>query len=409
MKSAVHIEDLNKSFRLPHQKIATARGAFINMFRRRDYETFYALRNVSFDVEEGEFFSILGKNGSGKSTLLKILAGIYTPDSGKIEIHGQVSPFLELGIGFNPQLTGRENIYLNGTVLGIPKKKIDEKFDEIVAFSELERFIDQNVKNYSSGMQVRLAFAVAIHAERDILLMDEVLAVGDTNFRKKCMDVLHEVRQRGNTILFVTHDVGTVRKFSNRALVLHEGEIVTIGEAKAATTAYQNLLMSISQDEEFTKKAILKDADLNEDSHRNTISDIELYLENTNSRAFESGDSIVCEIECDIQQVVDDMHISVAIFDKKYNAWVSGNNTFFDGYAVDWKTGKNVIRLTLPNTTLHSGEFYLNINLFRGHPKDGNFLDRYDSRDDAFFFTVQPLVNSGGLVRVDHTWQSHSK
>ena len=193
---AIKVENVSKTFRIPHEKITSLQSAFVNAFHKNGYEEFKALDNVSFEVKKGEFFGIIGRNGSGKSTLLKILAGIYIPDQGNVKISGLISPFLELGIGFNLELSGRDNVYLNATVLGLTKKEIDQKFDDIVEFSELRRFIDQKVKNYSSGMQVRLAFSVAIHANRDILLMDEVLAVGDTNFQSKCLEEFNKYRDR---------------------------------------------------------------------------------------------------------------------------------------------------------------------------------------------------------------------
>src|SRR6185369_16549600 len=179
---AIKVDHISKTFRIPHEKVSSLRGAAVSAFsRNKGYEEFKALDEISFEVKKGEFFGIIGRNGSGKSTLLKILAGIYQADKGKVHINGRISPFLELGIGFNPELSGRDNIYLNATVLGLSQKEIDKKFDSIVKFSELERFIDQKLKNYSSGMQVRLAFSVSIHANREVLLMDEVLAVGDAN------------------------------------------------------------------------------------------------------------------------------------------------------------------------------------------------------------------------------------
>src|ERR1035437_6193207 len=187
-QNTISVKNVSKQFSIPHDRTNTLKGAFVNLFRKNTSETFNALEDVSFEVKKGEFFGIIGRNGSGKSTLLKILAGVYVVNSGKLDINGLVSPFLELGIGFNPELSGRDNVYLNATVLGLTEKEIDKKFDSIVAFSELERFIDQKLKNYSSGMQVRLAFSVSIHANREILLMDEVLAVGDTNFQSKCLE-----------------------------------------------------------------------------------------------------------------------------------------------------------------------------------------------------------------------------
>ena len=235
---AISVENVYKQFSIPHEKITTLRSAFINFFKKNNYETFYALKDVSFEVKKGEFFGILGRNGSGKSTLLKILAGVYTANKGHIHLNGLVSPFLELGIGFNPELSGRDNIYLNATVLGLTEKEIDQKFDSIVSFSELERFIDQKVKNYSSGMNVRLAFSVALHANREILLMDEVLAVGDSNFQSKCLREFSRYREMGKTVILVTHDIGTVQRYCNRAMLLRNGEVAIIGTALEVGNEY---------------------------------------------------------------------------------------------------------------------------------------------------------------------------
>ena len=240
---AISVKNVSKQFSIPHEKTNTLKGAFINLFRKNTYEKFFALKDVSFEVRKGEFFGILGRNGSGKSTLLKILAGVYTANQGSVHIHGLISPFLELGIGFNPELSGRDNIYLNATVLGLCEREIDAKFDSIVAFSELERFIDQKVKNYSSGMNVRLAFAVAIHANREILLMDEVLAVGDSNFQSKCLREFARYKELGKTVVLVTHDTSVVQKYCDRAMILRNGEIVMIGDAQDVGDeyVYQNM------------------------------------------------------------------------------------------------------------------------------------------------------------------------
>jgi ABC-2 type transport system ATP-binding protein len=236
---AIRVEHLSKTFRIPHEKVSSLRGAFVGMFQgKRTFEEFQALDDVSFEVKKGEFFGIIGRNGSGKSTLLKILAGIYQPDKGKVTVNGMISPFLELGIGFNPELSGRDNVYLNATVLGLTKKQIDKKFNDIVAFSELERFIDQKLKNYSSGMQVRLAFSVAIHANRDILLMDEVLAVGDSVFQQKCLQAFKQFRKVGRTVLLVTHDIETAQNFCDRVMSVKNGKLMRIGDPKSVGTDY---------------------------------------------------------------------------------------------------------------------------------------------------------------------------
>lgn len=238
---AISVQNVSKTFRIPHEKISSVRGVFVNAFRpgQTTYEEFKALNDISFEVKKGEFFSIIGRNGSGKSTLLKILANIYQPNKGKVYINGMISPFLELGIGFNPELSGRDNVYLNATVLGMTKKQINEKFNSIVAFSELERFIDQRLKNYSSGMQVRLAFSVSIHANREILLMDEVLAVGDANFHKKCLDHFKSIK--GNkTVLLVTHDLETAEEFSDRIAVIDQNKLQFVGSPREAVSIYKD-------------------------------------------------------------------------------------------------------------------------------------------------------------------------
>jgi ABC-2 type transport system ATP-binding protein len=252
-QNAISVQNVSKQFIIPHDRTNTLKGAFVNFFHRKTFETFYALQDVSFEVKKGEFFGILGRNGSGKSTLLKILAGVYTTEIGSIKINGRISPFLELGIGFNPELSGRDNIYLNATILGLTKKEIDRKFASIVAFSELERFIDQKIKNYSSGMSVRLAFSVSIHANREILLMDEVLAVGDANFQTKCLEEFEKYRKMGKTVILVTHDIETVKKYCDRAMLLRNGKIQIIGNPEEVGNEYIRQNMS---DEE---KRIIKE------------------------------------------------------------------------------------------------------------------------------------------------------
>ncbi len=239
---AVRVEHVSKEFIIPHEKDDSLRSKAINFFKKKEYDRFKALDDISFEVKKGEFFGIVGRNGSGKSTLLKILAGIYTPDSGKVRTNGMVSPFLELGIGFNPELSGRDNIYLNATILGLSKSEIDSKFDEIVEFSEIGRFIDQKVKNYSSGMKSRLAFSVSIHNSREILLMDEVLAVGDARFASKCLDIFKSYRTKGRTVILVTHGLANVEKYCDRALVLDQSKLHGVGNPEEMVKKYEEIL-----------------------------------------------------------------------------------------------------------------------------------------------------------------------
>jgi ABC-2 type transport system ATP-binding protein len=240
---ALRVNRVAKNFQLPHEKTASIKSAALNMFRKKDksVETQHALKDISFEIEKGEFFGILGRNGSGKSTLLKILAEIYQPTRGSVTVKGKLVPFIELGVGFNPELTGRENVYLNGALLGFSSKEIDEKYEDIVKFAELEAFMDQKIKNYSSGMQVRLAFSVATRAEADILLVDEVLAVGDADFQRKCFDYFKSLKKLGKTVVFVTHDMGAVREYCDRALLITDGVIAHEGTAETIADEYLKL------------------------------------------------------------------------------------------------------------------------------------------------------------------------
>jgi ABC-2 type transport system ATP-binding protein len=234
---AIKVEHVSKSFKLPHEKQSSVKGMLIN-FRGRGYETQQVLKDIDFEIKKGEFFGIVGRNGSGKSTLLKLLAGIYMPDSGQVHVQGKLTPFIELGVGFNPELSGRENIFLNGALLGFNRTEMAAMYDEIVEFAELERFMDQKLKNYSSGMQVRLAFSIAIRANSGILILDEVLAVGDEAFQRKCFQYFHELKRLKKTVVLVTHDMSSVEKFCTRALMLKGGEIQQIGSPQEIATSY---------------------------------------------------------------------------------------------------------------------------------------------------------------------------
>ena len=244
-ETAISLEGIYKSFRLPHERQMSVKSVVVNFYRRkRAYEKQKVLRNVSFEVKKGEFFGIVGRNGSGKSTLLKLLAGIYSPDKGAIHIKGKLTPFIELGVGFNPELTGRENVFLNGALLGFNRKEMAAMYDDIVKFAELDRFMDQKLKNYSSGMQVRLAFSIAIKINSDILLLDEVLAVGDAAFQKKCFDYFRKLKKDKKTVIFISHDMNAVREYCDRAVLLEKGNIVLSGSADQVAKQYTQLFLN---------------------------------------------------------------------------------------------------------------------------------------------------------------------
>jgi ABC-type polysaccharide/polyol phosphate transport system ATPase subunit len=238
---AVLVEEVTKRFQIPRERRHTLKERVLHPMASSGHDAFQALGNVSFQVERGEFFGIVGRNGSGKSTLLKCLAGIYRLDGGEIYIDGRVSPFIELGVGFNPDLAARDNVVMNGIMLGLSPKEARERYERVIEFAELQEFEDLKLKNYSSGMHVRLAFSVMIQVDADVLLVDEILAVGDASFQQKCFDQFFRMRDEGKTVVFVTHDMAAVERFCHRALLLERGEIVSIGEPKKVAERYLEL------------------------------------------------------------------------------------------------------------------------------------------------------------------------
>jgi ABC-type polysaccharide/polyol phosphate transport system ATPase subunit len=247
---AIICDGVSKRFRIPLDRSTTLKYRATHLRSTSRYHDFFALQDINFEVPEGQFLGIIGHNGSGKSTLLKILSRIYMPDTGSVTIIGNVSPFLELGVGFNPELTARENVYLNGAVLGLTHAELDDRIDGIIGFAELENFADQKLKNYSSGMQVRLAFSVAIQADAQILLMDEVLAVGDARFQEKCFDVFARYKREGKTVVLVTHDISAVKLYCDRALLLDHGQLIADGPPGDVTGLYRRMMGAVSDAED---------------------------------------------------------------------------------------------------------------------------------------------------------------
>lgn len=235
----IKVDNVSKVFEIPHERRNSLKSYFINPFKKIGKENFYALKDIDFEIQKGEFVGVIGRNGSGKSTLLKIIANIFEPSTGKVDVNGSLVPFLELGVGFNPELTGRENIFLNGIILGMTKKYMEAKFHEIVEFAEIGEFIDLQVKNYSSGMIVRLAFSIAMEAKADVYLLDEILSVGDASFQKKSLEKMLGLLNNGATALLVSHNIEDVKKYCNKVIFIEKGEIKFSGDVEEGAKLYQ--------------------------------------------------------------------------------------------------------------------------------------------------------------------------
>ncbi len=259
----IEARGVEKTFRIPDQKMDTIKERATHPLTRIQYRELHALRGISFEVHKGEFFAIVGRNGSGKSSLLKIMASIYRADAGTVRMAGRVAPFIELGVGFNPELTARENGILNGVLMGLSRREARRRLAQVIEFAELEEFADLKLKNYSSGMMVRFAFAIMVQADADIMLIDEVLAVGDAAFAQKCLDVFHEKRAAGKTLVLVTHDMGTVQSLCHRAAVLHDGKLDYIGEPEDAAMRYYRINFAESTDAPLVPGGLAPVIDLN--------------------------------------------------------------------------------------------------------------------------------------------------
>ena len=379
----IKVENVSKTFRLPHEKSSSIKSMAVNFYKhKKGYELQKALNEVSFEIKKGEFFGIVGKNGSGKSTLLKLLAGIYTPTSGEVHIRGSLTPFIELGVGFNPELTGRENVFLNGALLGFNRKEVNAMYQSIVDFAEIEKFMDQKLKNYSSGMQVRLAFSIAIRAKSNILLLDEVLAVGDAAFQQKCLDIFEQYKAEKQTVILVTHDMETVRRFCTRALLIDNGNVLDCGEPNQIATKYSRINREVISDEMDKKK--VKDSPIKvklEDESSNT------------SKSFKTGEKMTVKLSWPAE--LKDVHnVGVAIV-KNSGEFMFGANTL--GQKVDIKS-KATYKVEL---SLAPGKYYIMAGLF-GEKRDQviEFLDK----GPELLIIENEKDSSDGAVRLEHEW-----
>lgn len=349
---AIAINHLSKDFKLPIERKSTLKEWVLH-FNKPQYGKLHALDDIDFQVKKGEFFGIVGRNGSGKSTLLKIIGGIYQPTKGNIAVNGTLTPFIELGIGFNPELTGRENIFLNGAILGLTRKEVKDKYREIVDFAELDKFMDQKLKNYSSGMQVRLAFSIAIQAHNDILLIDEVLAVGDAAFQRKCYAVFNDIKKSGRTVVFVTHDMGAVQEFCNRALMIEDSKMITIGDPREVALHYTMANSQDISDDKATSarpsNPVIKLDSINLKSHKKWN-----YIK--------LNDDIPVEINFTVR-VPTEVQFNVFLT-KLDGKTLAGVNSTVELGAYKPKVGKHTITCTIKSGQLPKGEYKVNAALY---------------------------------------------
>ncbi len=403
MDYAIECTDVSVRFKRYQEKNRMLRWTLLQMFKEsRTSETFYALKDVTFSVKPGEAFAIIGQNGSGKSTLLKILTSIVQPDSGVIRVNGKVSALLELGAGFQPDLTGRENIYLNGSILGLSRAQITDRFDDIVGFSELDAFIDTPIKHYSSGMYMRLGFSIAIHVDPDILVIDEVLAVGDQNFQHKCLDRIRDFKRRGKTIVFVSHDLATVSQLCSRAILLHEGRVVARGSTSKAIDHY-HVINQENRDQRMIDEHVAVTEEL-QDRWGNRAIEITAveFLDGTGQKTvcFRTGDPFRVRISYRASQRIERPVFGVAIH-RNDGTHVNGPNTKISGAVPEYIEGSGAACFAIDSLPLLPGTYYFTAAVYN-YACDTPF----DHLDQMFPFSVIPGCTDEeyGVFYIPSTW-----
>jgi ABC-2 type transport system ATP-binding protein len=391
---AITVDDVSKQYRLYHERNQSLKAALMRRARAK-YEEFWALRDVSLEVPEGATFALIGENGSGKSTLLKCMARILQPEKGKIVSHGKISALLELGAGFHPELSGRENIFLNGSILGLSKKQLKHRFDEIVEFAGLEHFIDIPVKNYSSGMYVRLGFSVAINVDPDILLVDEVLAVGDADFQRKCLEKFAELRQAGKTIVIVTHAVATIRNMCDTAAWLEHGMLRRLGPAPEVSDQY---LSEVYEEREPDGQYGTRWG-----SGEGRIEKIEL-LDSSGEpvKRVRTGDTVVFRFHFDAKQPIDRPVFGMAVYALD-GVWLTGPNTREADFVPDQINGIGHVDLRVERLMLVPGTYDVTASLF-----NYAITEPYDFRHRAFRFDVEfgEPHEENGVMSLGGAWAS---
>ena len=385
---AVVVSDLAKRFVVPRERSHTLKERALHPLGRRHADRLDALNSVSFNVAAGEFCGIVGRNGSGKSTLLKCLAGIYRADRGTIHVRGRMSAFIELGVGFNPDLAARDNIIANGILLGLTASEARKRVDAVIDFAELEEFVDLKLKNYSSGMHVRLAFSVMIQVDADILLIDEVLAVGDASFQQKCFDVFNDLRDRGKTILLVTHDMGSVERFCHRAILLERGEVVAAGDPHAVATRYLDI--NFKRDEPTV-------APPQERGGSGEARAQEIWVEDAHGEhktALPQGEPCVVRVRVKVTQAVEDPSFAIAFVNEQHQNHFVAATALEQERTGRFAAGEELIFSVGFDNRLGPGRYHLSFQMAqRGGGED--IIDRWERVTSV---VVVSSRSAGGLV-----------
>ena len=382
---AIKVTNLSKSFRIPLDSSNGIKHKIINLFKGiKGYREFTPINNISFQIEEGDFFGIVGRNGSGKSTLLKTIAGIYSPNKGSVEVNGRLVPFIELGVGFSPELSGRENVFLNGALLGFNKDQMEAMYDDIVDFAELHDFMEERLKNYSSGMQVRLAFSIAIRAEADILLLDEVLAVGDEAFQRKCDEYFSSLKKKGKTIILVTHDMDAVRKYCNKAILIKEGQIIADGSPDVIADTY-----SLENMQEMV-------ADEVDEEDQSAIGKSSIKAKITSDRILNNTDTLEVEVT---YRNGDDREVYPKVVIYYEGATIMGSNAkvLYDISTRDTKEHKVIYKL--PLDSFNQGEANVTAVLFDAENKINLSTYGYDTKIPIIIKNPETGNKIGGIIR----------
>jgi ABC-type polysaccharide/polyol phosphate transport system ATPase subunit len=404
---AVQVKDVFKFYKkyADRHKFLTIKSALVNKTLFGDLavgERFEALRGVSFDVKSGQTLGIIGENGSGKSTILKILAGISKPTAGQVITQGRISALIELGAGFHPEISGRENIFINGVILGLNRKQIQEKYEAIVRFAELEEFIDNPVKSYSSGMFMRLGFSIAINVNPDILLVDEVLAVGDAAFVPKCLDKINEFRRHDKTIIYVSHDLATIERICDDVIWIRKGKIEMRGYPKRVTDAYleyvgkkdeKKTLAQHGEEEKLTGK------EKRWGSREIEISNVKMFdAAGREKYIFRADEPLAIQFDVEAHSAEDDFVFGIGVFNGEGVACY-GSNTLLENYSAKRIQGKGRVRLTVPALGLVNGTYFLDI---AAHKRDGYPFDYHHFQ---YSFRVTSSYRDVGIVRIPHVWE----